>query len=88
MYRYEGKTWEKSKVISGETSLNLLAEERVCGLHITNTVAIEPSERFELTGISLSFGVDGLDVKVGSCQSSAFLTILYFPEKLEAQYSK
>ena len=25
---------EKSKVISGETSLNLLAEERVCGLHI------------------------------------------------------
>ena len=25
---------EKSKVISGGTSLNLLAEERVCGLHI------------------------------------------------------
>ena len=25
---------EKSKVISGETSLNLLAQERVCGLHI------------------------------------------------------
>ena len=34
MYRFEGKTREKSKVISGETSLNLLAEERVCGLHI------------------------------------------------------
>ena len=35
MYRYEGtETREKSKVISGETSLNLLAEERVCGLHI------------------------------------------------------
>ena len=34
-----------------------------------------------VTGFSLSFGVDGLDVKVGSCQSSAFLTILYFPEK-------
>ena len=75
-------------MISGEASLNLLAEEPVCGLHIPNTVAIEPSGRFELTGISLSFGVDGLDVKVGSCQSSGFLTRLYFPEKLEALYSK
>ena len=74
-------------MISGEASLNLLAEEPVCGLHIPNTVAIEPLGRFELIGIS-SFGVDGLDVKVGSCQSSAFLTRLYFPEKLEAQYSK
>ena len=34
MYWYKGKTREKSKVISGETSLNLLAEERFCGLHI------------------------------------------------------
>ena len=35
------KTGEKSTVISGETSLNLLAEERVCALHIPNSVAIE-----------------------------------------------
>ena len=38
---YEGETEEKSTVISGETSLNLLAEERVCALHIPNSVAIE-----------------------------------------------
>ena len=38
MDRYEGKTREKSKMISGETSL---AEERVCGLHIPNSEAIE-----------------------------------------------
>ena len=35
MYRYERKTREKSKVISGECSLNWLAEERVCGLQIS-----------------------------------------------------
>ena len=38
-FRYEGKTGEKSTVISGETSLNLLAEECVCALHIPNSVA-------------------------------------------------
>lgn len=32
-----------NKVISGGTYLNLLAEERVCGLHIPNSVAIEQS---------------------------------------------
>ena len=40
-FRYKVKTGEKSTVISGETSLNLLAEERVCALHIPNSVAIE-----------------------------------------------
>ena len=38
-FRYEVKTGEKSTVISGETSLNLLAEECVCALHIPNSVA-------------------------------------------------
>ena len=32
-----------NKVISGGTYLNLLAEERVCGLHIPKSVAIEQS---------------------------------------------
>ena len=42
-----------------------------------------------VTGFSLSFGVEGLDVKVGSCQLSAFLTILYSRKSTEeAQYSK
>ena len=39
MYRFEGKTREKSKVISGETSLKLLAEERVCNLHILGSLS-------------------------------------------------
>ena len=38
-FRYEGKTGEKSTVIPGETSLNFFAEERVCALHIPNSVA-------------------------------------------------
>ena len=32
-----------NKVISGGTYLNLLAEERVCGLHVPNSEAIEQS---------------------------------------------
>ena len=32
-----------NKVISGGTYLNLLAKERVCGLHVPNSEAIEQS---------------------------------------------